>query len=209
MLLNNFKPLIEFFAESTFVNVLGETVYKDTVLGGQQAQGNVIAMGHNYNASVLCYNYNATTGSNSYTDEQTTYNWSGVTNPRIGNVSSGVYDTRYNGFVLFVGTGNTAVTANDYKLDTPVELDVTSASCIHTENNKTYVARTFQNNTGSPVTINEIGCYLFASQMEANLSDNHPIVLIGRRVLQTPVTMANGDMYTFTYIIDMDNVTFS
>ena len=58
--------------------------------------------------------------------------------------------------------------------------------------------------TGENVTIKELGCYLFATKSQ-NLV---PVVLIGRRILNTPVIIPDGGQYAFTYTIDMNQVSF-
>ena len=203
MLVNNFKSLIEFYPDTTLVNVLGNNVSKKDLLYSSGAV-NTSALRNNYTpqGQALSYNYSTTTATNSYTKEKTSYQWADVLNVQNGGISQ-IY---YNGLVIFVGTGDTPVTSNDYCLDNAVELAVTAASCTHTENNKTYISRTFQNNTGSSVTITEIGCYVF--RCHATGQNKLDIVMIGRRVLQSPVTIADGDMYNFHYVIDMDTVNF-
>lgn len=207
MLVNNFKSLIEFYPDTTLVNVLGNNVSKKDLLYSSGSV-NTTALRNNYTpqGQALSYNYSTTTATNSYTKEKTSYLWADVVNSRNGSFQT----ICYNGLVIFVGTGDTPVTSNDYCLDNAVELAVTAASCTHTENNKTYISRTFQNNTGSSVTITEIGCYVFRCNANLNTTalNNLDIVMIGRRVLQSPVTIADGDMYTFHYVIDMDTVNF-
>lgn len=113
-----------------------------------------------------------------------------------------------NGFTIFVGTGNAAVTANDYSLNTPVTLDVTAASCTTNANGIVTTSRTFENNTGSSVTIREIGLYIFRQHTEFS-GTLIPVVMIGRKVLDTPVTIPNGEQRTFEYVIDMNHISFS
>ena len=132
----------------------------------------------------------------------TSYNWNMVVSTAVDSTVAPIPNLLYNGFVLFVGDGITEPAATDYKLTNAIELDVASASCIHNANGKTYVARTFTNNTGADVTIKELGCYLFASNVAGKNATPIPIVMIGRTVLDTPVTIANGDSQTFTYVIE-------
>ena len=56
MLLNNFKLLFQFYPDNTFVNVLGDTVYKGNILAGQYDADRY--NGHCNYASNLLYNYN-------------------------------------------------------------------------------------------------------------------------------------------------------
>lgn len=200
MLLNNYKPLVSFCPDLTFKNVKGETVQKRDIMSEFE-----IRDGANYDradceASNLRYDYTTTTATNNFTDEQTDYDWAEIiTNNKQFSSNA---DPRYiaNGFVLFVGTGNTPETKNDYKLANSIELDVTSASCTHNANGKTYVERTFQNNTGLSVTIKELGCYMFSFN-PGSMADDLPVIMIARKVLETPVVIADGDNQTFTYVI--------
>ena len=198
MLLNNFKLLFQFYPDNTFVNVLGDTVYKGNILAGQPDADRY--NGHCNYASNLLYNYNPNVGSNNYTSEQKTYAWTGITGARC---NSDLYG-RYNGFVLFVGTGDTPPTPDDYKLENAVELGVLTASCIHYANGRTIVSREFFNNKDEDVTIKEIGCYIFA-----NISPNQPLVMIARKVLPTPVIIPDEQHYMFTYTIDTSQISFA
>ncbi len=198
MLLNNFKLLFQFYPDSTFVNVLGDTVYKGNILAGQYDTDRF--NGHACHASNLLYNYNPNMGSNGYINEQAKYPWTGITGGRCENSTYG----RYNGFVLFVGSGDTPPTPDDYKLENAAELKVLTASCIHYANGRTIVSREFFNNTDENVTIKEIGCYIFA-----NTSPNQPLVMIARKVLPTPVVIPEGQNYTFTYTIDTSQISFA
>ena len=206
MLLNNFKLLFQFYPDSTFVNVLGETVNKGSILAGQPDTDRF--NGHACHASNLLYNYNPNMGSNGYINEQAKYPWTGITGGRCENSLYG----RYNGFILFVGSGDTPPTPDDYKLENAVELGVLTASCIHYANGRTIVSREFFNNKGEDVTIKEIGCYLFATNSwsnSVNSSEYIPIVMIGRKVLKNPVTILTGELYTFNYTIDMSQIAFT
>lgn len=212
MLLDNYKTLLSFDKSGVFKDVTNTAVNILGFLGGQGGQnttptsnnGANVLNNHEWRASTSRFHYDTTTGTNTYTDEQTAYKWLGVTNK--SNTSGNEQGTAliYNGFVLFVGTGTTEPTAADYKLATPVTLDVTGASCTHNANGKTYVTRTFTNNTGADVTVNELGCYVFKSVASCTASScpTTPVVMIGRTVLDTPVTIANGDSQTFTYVIN-------
>ena len=195
MLLNNFKPLLSFYHGSTFKDVLGNTVNKGDMLAGHTAVSS--NNNHYLTGSTLAYNYDATTASNTFTDEQTSYNWTGVA------FTSNANDIWENGFTIFVGSGTTAAAATDFKLETPLTLDVLSAACYHNANEKTVVQRTFKNTTGSSVTVNEVGCYLFRN----TYNGTNPVILIGRTVLTTPVIIPDGDMYTFQYEINLSGIT--
>ena len=200
MILNNFKPLLSFRNNLNFKNVLGETIKKTVFLGGQIISE--AANGHSGKGSYSDYSYTTTTGSNSYIKEQESYTWGSVVSKKAPSFNADSPYYVWNGFTLFVGTGDTAETAEDYKLANAVELAVTAASCQHADNGKTFVTRTFQNNTESAVTIKEVGLYVFRC---AGAVDNR-VVMIGRKVLDTPVTINVGDVYTFTYSVDLSEI---
>ena len=213
MLLDNFKLLISFYRNAQFTDTAGNSIAKISFLGGQNGQ----VFGNHNNTSepivnnhcvigALSYNYDITSEANSYTDEQTAYTWMNITNSSSSNRYD-ISNERYNGFILFAGTGNTPAAASDYKLDNAVILDSLSASCTHNEDGRTIVTRTFQNNTGENVTIKEIGLYVFKSVSSQNNYTSRA-VMIGRKVLNTPVTLAEGECYTFTYVIDMSRISF-
>lgn len=214
MLLNNFKPLVDFYEDTPMVNVLGDTVYKYHIMKGSNAQGNYNEH-HNHAtySNNLTYDYETNPNTNSFTDELELYNWTRIVGITGSDTSSdNNRDARENGFVIFVGSGDTAVTAADYCLDSALELAVLDASCYHNEYQRTEVRRTFQNNTVNAVTINEVGLYVFTQNnlnFEPGDTRNFPLIMIGRRVLETPVTLQVGDSYTFTYVIDMSNITFT
>ena len=119
---------------------------------------------------------------------------------------------RQNGFTLFVGNGTAEPKADDYKLESPLVLNVSQSSCIELNNNKITVSCSFINNTEDDVTVSEIGCYLFATNSwnnSVNSSEYIPIVMIGRKLLKNPVTILTGELYTFNYTIDMSQISFA
>ena len=125
--------------------------------------------------------------------------------------NEGSTNKRQNGFTLFVGNGTAEPKADDYKLESPLVLNVSQSSCIELNNNKITVSRSFINNTDENVTVSEIGCYLFATNSwsnSVNSSEYIPIVMIGRKVLKNPVTILTGELYTFNYTIDMSQISF-
>ena len=209
MLVNNFRPLVSFYSKSNFVDVHGDIVAKEDFLTGHSTS-NVINS-HSFKGSNLTYDYTTTTGTNTYTKEVEKYKWTNVVanSSMTSAYSDSTVPSFRNGMVLFVGTGDTPVTANDYCLAESKELQVTGASCTHTENETTLVTRSFINNTADDVIIKEVGLYVFHDfNGVTNANTYQYIVMVGRTVLDTPVTMAVGDGYTFTYIIDMSNISF-
>ena len=213
MLLNNFRPLIDFYGYSTFKNVLGDTVNKKDFIAGNYYQGSTPNnTGRNGESSNSRYDYNTTSETNNCTQETEKYSWIKIVDIISNNIdTSNVSNVgqRKNGFVIFVGSDDTPATVEDYKLGNALTLDVLSASCTHTDANRTFVQRTFQNNTENSVVVREIGCYVFAQNPSSDSSKRFPLVMIGHKILDTPVTIAVGDVYTFTYKIDMSSITFT
>lgn len=202
MLLNNFRPLLFFGNGGTFVNVLGDTVDLSSVLTKTQDSGSL--NNHACIGVARSFDYTTNIGSNSYTEEQTLYTWLGITS------SMNTRDQQYyrNGFVIFIGTGDTAVTASDYCLDSALNIDVAGAGCTTADTGIVTTTRTFENNTGNDVEIKEMGLYLFTPVGEG-AQYMKPIIMIGRKVLTNPVTIPVGEQRTFEYVIHMENITFS
>ena len=155
------------------------------------------------------FNYNTTTGSNNYINEQEKYQWNTVVNQGANSTITTADSMGANGFTLFVGTGDNAVSSSDYCLNSPIALEVQAAACtVQGEyNEKIVTSRTFRNNTEAEVTIKEVGLYIF--QSKGNPSYKQPHVMIGRKVLETPVVIPVNDSYTFNYTIDMSQISFS
>lgn len=209
MLTNNFKVLMDLYPEGNFKDVFGDTQAKGDIIKGVQPDAFSATNARDYTSDTSRFDYVVTTATNSFTDERTKYNWKDVIATNSNTISSTTNrQWRFNGFVLFVGTGETAEAVTDFKLNVPVELSVTNASCTHTAYNKTLVTRTFQNNTASAVTVKEVGLYLFAHQGSSTASSFYPVILLGRKVLDVPVTLAVGDTYTFTYNLDFSGIVY-
>lgn len=103
-------------------------------------------------------------------------------------------------FGLLVGIGDTEPTVEDYALANQVVLDTVSFQC--TNSNGTLfptVTHTMTNNSGGTLVITEIGLYI-------GIYSNTKPCLLGRKLLETPVTMENGQSYTFQYNIDLTNL---
>ena len=97
---------------------------------------------------------------------------------------------------LICGSGNTAATESDYYLETPLSLTYVGTNITVLKNNNVPVGRNLQkiwsNNTGSPVTVSEVGALIRTSSSTSGGN----IVMIERTVLENPVTLANGDTIT-------------
>ena len=102
--------------------------------------------------------------------------------------------------VLLAGSNNAEETYNDYCLNVLKNLTVVgyrSASITYSADGCVYTTvKTFINNTGNDITVNELGIYQnydYASQ-----------VLLYRKKLDKPVTVkANGGTATFSLVIDI------
>ena len=108
---------------------------------------------------------------------------------------------------LDIGSGNTAPTENDYCLESPIDLGYSGKSnctSILDENNNiigTQNSVTYINNTGSEVTIREIGTYLYSGYAPQSGSTYKSWFLIERTVLETPIVVpVNG---TVTIVFNM------
>ena len=208
MLVNNFKNLM-FFGEMSvpFIGVDGSEVPPAYFLQGA-SNGNIYNS-HQYEGVVRSFNYNTTTGSNDYINEQEKYQWNTVVNAGDNSSPTTLALGGANGFTLFAGTGDNAVSSSDYCLNSPIALEVQAAACtVQGEyNEKIVTSRTFRNNTEAEVTIKEVGLYIF--QSKGNPAYKQPHVMIGRKVLETPVVIPVNDSYTFNYTIDMSQISFS
>lgn len=198
MLVNNFKSLIQFGNSFTFKNVAGEDVEKSTILSHYTYV--TTTNGHS-NTGHACYNYGMTTATNNYTNEQSKSVWKNIVQQEITKADV----NGECGFVLFVGSGLTTPTAEDYKLENALTLNVLGASCRH-DDNITTTMRTFQNTTSENVTINELGLYLFKT---TSSSDSKNLIMIARKLLEAPVTLAPNETYTFTYQIKFEDFKFT
>lgn len=120
--------------------------------------------------------------------------------------ATGTYDmTVFLAVVL--GTGTNPVTFNDYRLQSPVWLDFVSHS-MNAGIGSGSVTDVWQNNTESPVTINEIGLVCVrgnAASSSGNITSNHcKAFQISRTVLGTPITLAPNEQRAFTITLNMN-----
>lgn len=104
-------------------------------------------------------------------------------------------------FGLLVGIGTTEPSVEDYCLANQVELTPVSFQCTNSDGTLfPTVTHTMRNNSGGTLIITEIGLYW------APISSSPPC-LLGRKLLETPVTMEDGEAYTFQYNIDLRNLS--
>lgn len=154
----------------TSTNTLSTSIFK-TFANTSQNAGNVGGLLTNYNHNTSSYYANATAGS--YVD---------------------------------VGFGNTPPTSDDYKLedsnacDTPTLTFISNGyPSINTYPYVRNVTTTYANNSGSDVTIKEIG--LVSKSGTANSKQNN--MLITRTVLDTPIVVPNGSQIAVTVSLEI------
>ena len=104
---------------------------------------------------------------------------------------------------MLVGTSDTPPTVNDIKLGNQIQLTHINDSCSMIDGVISLI-REFQNNTESEVTIKEVGLYVISGNTGSSSSsfENLFIFLVGRNILQTPVTIPIGDIASFQYRVD-------
>ena len=129
----------------------------------------------------------------------TVKNTSGVDSTLFPNSNSyGVFLTNLK---VYVGSGTTAETIDDYCLESQINtLDIISSTGTNS-NNPSYIdgyintfTSTFKNNTNADITVNEIG--IIGKENTYNVE-----ALIYREVLDTPITIAPNTTKAFSVTI--------
>ena len=135
---------------------------------------------------------------------QTTPTWAPIVSSLVVSGSSSSIGVAF-------GSGSTAATENDYTLEnqvTGINVTTPTLATFFDSVNMKYVARldyTISNDTGASVTIAEIGLFVrfntapIQGDNAINTSANRYSFLIDRTVLDTPVTIPNGDAATIRY----------
>lgn len=99
-----------------------------------------------------------------------------------------------------IGSGETEPTVDDYTLETPLMSTLTRVSMewnwgsYNSDTKLGWVNTLWRNNTSAPVTVKEIGLYMYGQY-----NDNANVFCIARSVLETPVTIGVGETYSFYY----------
>lgn len=138
--------------------------------------------------------------SNTFSSVPYGQNSSTTTTSTIQDENANAGNATYGKFGLLVGTGVTEPTVDDYKLANQVVLTHVSFQCTNSSGTLLpTVTHTMTNNTGSTLVITEIGLYI-------GVYNGSKPCLLGRKLLETPVTMENGQSYTFQYNIDLRNL---
>ena len=110
---------------------------------------------------------------------------------------------------ILVGTGTNAVTENDYTLtmiDTnvlnPLSNTAKNGGNVNNYTRLSTVSTTFNNISSSSVTVTELGIAYQPGTTSGSVT-NWTRILFTRELLDTPVTIAPGESYTFTAVIDI------
>lgn len=114
-------------------------------------------------------------------------------------------DTSWDGLIVAVGTGTTEPTLNDYNLESPVshtDMPVSSSSFGVTANYTKQFTYVMQNATDAAITVSELGLFLRSSAITTGLT--RLCCLLGREVLDEPVTVLPNQTATFTYEFSFD-----
>lgn len=108
-------------------------------------------------------------------------------------------------FQIYVGTGDSEPTENDYTLNSPLSLSSTITPTVSVEGDvgEVILAYTLINDTEAQQTIKEIG--LCARIAPGNTTVTN--CLLNRRLLASPVTMEPNAIYTFQYRINTSNLS--
>jgi len=105
---------------------------------------------------------------------------------------------------ILVGTGDTAVSYGDTNLDGLIDHGTSAGNLFFRANstidyetqNKQYLQRSFENQSGSAITVKECG---IAVSQQPSVSIKEYCVLVVRDVLQTPITVNNGQTLSVVY----------
>ena len=123
----------------------------------------------------------------------------------VANSNSGSYCSPG----VYFGSGSTPAAKSDYKLESPITSGLTivnpyiknRAIPMETEEGKySYVvAFSLQNTSSETINIYEIGLFGEADYYKSSSSTTHYAVLFNREVLDTPISIAPGEVKVITY----------
>ena len=109
---------------------------------------------------------------------------------------------------IYIGSGNTAASEDDYTLETPINSGVSATSNVSQvfdSENLRYIQRvelTISNSGSEDVTVNEIGYFAtqyYASAVGEDASNSSALFLIDRTVLDNPVIIPAGEASIVRY----------
>ena len=134
-----------------------------------------------------------------------------------GRTSSQV-DSMYRRFRIYCGTGSTEPTPEDYKLAAAADLTsvvndtMAGGKSTNLDSYTGTVATTVRNDTDAPITVTELGLLLQTSFGSPTASGTIPEngaynnILMARELLETPIELPVGGIYTFQMTIDFSNI---
>ena len=149
-------------------------------------------------------------GEAGYTD---TYLLSGEAGRTASQVSPS-----YRRFRIYCGTGSTEPTPEDYKLAAAVDLTsvvndvMAGGKSTNLDSYTGTVATTVRNDTDAPITVTELGLLLQTAFGSTSASGGNPEngaynnILMARELLETPIELPVGGIYTFQMTIDFSNI---
>jgi hypothetical protein len=142
------------------------------------------------------------TSGTSYTSESSSLGPAGKILYSISNIGTSFISVSNNYKSSFsIGSGETAESINDYALANPIsETDFsiqTGSSTKISSNSQRLLTQVWQYNGSSEITIKEVGLFVrvWRSSSEAE------ITMFDRTVLESPITVNNGDTFTIALTI--------
>lgn len=205
MLTNNFRKFL--------AHIFAPYAHNNSSLGNAAGGRFLLKDTNGVSCYLGCYSsypYKLNFGEAGYTDSQ--YLLSG----EAGRNASPASDT-FRRFRIYCGTGSTEPTPEDYKLAAAANLTSVVNDTMaggRTTNLDSYtgtVATTVRNDTSAPITVTEIGM-LFQTASGSSSSSSKPEnggynnILMARELLETPIELPVGGIYTFQMTIDFSNI---
>ena len=120
--------------------------------------------------------------------------------------SNTAVSTSFVGPIICVGNGTTNPTREDYKLESCLtDLTIGSHEFSIIGLGKCNISRQFINNTGTDITINEVGLYVKGGSSNSNVQMNS-CFMVARKVLTAPIIIGAGQTATVNYTIDFTEI---
>lgn len=110
---------------------------------------------------------------------------------------------------LYVGTGTTEPTADDYGLEALVPMTMVGTANVYGGGTVTTISIPLQNTSGTAQTITEICLAVLANDDSGSAvaSSKTTAIMLNRKLLPEPVEMGVNDVYVFTFELDWANLT--
>lgn len=114
-------------------------------------------------------------------------------------------------YTLFIGSGTTQPTIDDYKLESCIVEYTRKQESMYFDAKNLQCQVTLVIEPIIPLTISEVGCYARCARGYSTTdgSNTNQLTLIDRKVLETPLVLNAGDISTLTYTIDFRNLNES